>query len=94
MEQFICDICDQGFKSPGALASHRYYSHGKGRAHRDLSDGQRELADEVRVLVNRLNEYQDSGNVLKCPDCGDILTLFNDGPGIYKFRCLKCWNEF
>ena len=96
MEQLICEICGITTKNPGALASHRYYAHGKGRVHKELSDGYRELVEEVRTLIGKLNrlESRDSGSELRCPECGGLLTLMSDGPGIYKLKCIKCWNEF
>ncbi|MHA1287165.1 MAG: hypothetical protein ACTSPB_07135 [Candidatus Thorarchaeota archaeon] len=95
MEQLTCEICGITAKNPGALASHRYYAHGKGRAHRELSDGYRELADEVRTLIGKLNslESRDSGSELRCPECGGQLVLVSDGPGLFKFKCIDCWSK-
>lgn len=83
--EYECDIegCHFIGKNPGALASHRYYQHGRGRA-------DKELRDEVKVLINRFNQYRDSGSDLVCPDCGNILELKWFGPGLYILNCEKC----
>ena len=84
---YKCDEpgCDFVAHTPASLGSHKRYKH-KIRKPESNSDRLCDLLDKIELKVG-------SSNLSKCPVCGSPLELMLNGPGIYKLKCSKCYEE-
>ena len=85
----VCEICGQDFASPAALGSHMR-THNRGKAKVNKANGE----TVVRVVVEQAPaEPKEHDAAYTCSQCGGVLELMPNGPGLFVLRCPICYGK-